>query len=401
MNTHAQGPLFIFHGNGSFWNRGCEAILRTTVKILQKEFGDCRFMNFSPCYLDLGPEPSIDATIEYHIPSPQNRRTPVGIVRRVTRRMFGRGHEIFTPYLDASTAVLALGGDNYSLDYGLPYTYFQANNTVVHNKKPMVIWGASVGPFSNNAKFEKYAARELKKVSLICARESETVAYLKSIGVEDNVRQVADPAFLLDVEPIKHKQLDIIEKTPCIGLNLHNLLGQYRKSNTSWIDCAAQCTKSLLASTDMPVILIQHVFTPSINKPSFTHELYQRLGSAAEKVVFVDNRYNSGQLKYIISKLKLFIGGRTHATIASLSSCVPTISIGYSMKARGINKDIFGHTDWVVPVQELDGKRISEVTRQLLDNHASVKSHLVSMMPEYKKLSWSAGKFLRKAIEAR
>ena len=37
--------LFILQGNGPMRNRGCEAILRSTVSILREEFGPSRFIN--------------------------------------------------------------------------------------------------------------------------------------------------------------------------------------------------------------------------------------------------------------------------------------------------------------------------------------------------------------------
>ena len=50
----------------------------------------------------------------------------------------------------------------------------------------------------------------------------------------------------------------------------------------------------------------------------------------------------------------MFIGARTHATIAAYSSCVPTLVVGYSIKARGIAKDLFGTDEgYVLPVQAL------------------------------------------------
>jgi colanic acid/amylovoran biosynthesis protein len=53
--------------------------------------------------------------------------------------------------------------------------------------------------------------------------------------------------------------------------------------------------------------------------------------------------------------LEMFVGARTHATIAAYSSCVPTLVVGYSVKARGIARDIFGSEEnMVIPVQSLE-----------------------------------------------
>jgi colanic acid/amylovoran biosynthesis protein len=54
------------------------------------------------------------------------------------------------------------------------------------------------------------------------------------------------------------------------------------------------------------------------------------------------HQFNASQIKYVISNLRFFIGARTRATIAALSSGIPTVSIAYGVKAKGINKDLFG-----------------------------------------------------------
>jgi colanic acid/amylovoran biosynthesis protein len=55
------------------------------------------------------------------------------------------------PYLDDAAAVLSVGGDNYSLDYGVPKLFTDLDDIVLEKKKPLAIWGASVGPFQRDA----------------------------------------------------------------------------------------------------------------------------------------------------------------------------------------------------------------------------------------------------------
>jgi polysaccharide pyruvyl transferase WcaK-like protein len=63
---------------------------------------------------------------------------------------------------------------------------------------------------------------------------------------------------------------------------------------------------------------------------------------------------NCRELKHIISRCRFFIGARTHVTIAAYSSCVPTLVLGYSVKSRGIARDLFGtEVGYVLPVQKL------------------------------------------------
>ena len=81
----------------------------------------------------------------------------------------------------------------------------------------------------------------------------------------------------------------------------------------------------------------------------------------------------------------MFIGARTHATIAAYSTCVPTLVIGYSVKSRGIAKDIFGTDEGlVIPVSEItDVKKMIQAYEDFLKKKESYRKHLEEFMPSY------------------
>ena len=82
----------------------------------------------------------------------------------------------------------------------------------------------------------------------------------------------------------------------------------------------------------------------------------------------------------------MFIGARTHATIAAYSTCVPTLVLSYSVKSRGIARDIFGTEEhYVLPVQELqDPDELANGFDWLSANEMTVRDHLIKTMPGYK-----------------
>ena len=81
----------------------------------------------------------------------------------------------------------------------------------------------------------------------------------------------------------------------------------------------------------------------------------------------------------------MFIAARTHASIAAYSTCVPTLVVGYSVKARGIAKDIFGtYENYVIPVQSLVNKtQLVEKFKWLGSNYNNIKEHLEKNMENY------------------
>ena len=98
-------------------------------------------------------------------------------------------------------------------------------------------------------------------------------------------------------------------------------------------------------------------------------------------------------MKAYISKCRFFIGARTHATIAAYSTCVPTLVVGYSVKSKGIAKDIFGTYDkYVIPVQDLTEENLVKEFKWMFNNEKSIKKHLENFIPKYRLKALEAGK---------
>ena len=97
------------------------------------------------------------------------------------------------------------------------------------------------------------------------------------------------------------------------------------------------------------------------------------------------------QLKYIISKCKMFIGCRTHSTIAAYSTCVPTLVVGYSVKAQGICRDIFGSDkDLLIDARKFENDY--DLTNKFIafkERENELRKHLENVMPDYIKRAYT------------
>jgi polysaccharide pyruvyl transferase WcaK-like protein len=104
------------------------------------------------------------------------------------------------------------------------------------------------------------------------------------------------------------------------------------------------------------------------------------------------------ELKGYIARCRMFIGARTHATIAAYSQLVPTLVLGYSVKSRGIARDLFGSEEhYVIPVQGMtDPNALADGFDWLRNNENDIRAHLEKTMPEYKKRAYNALDALKK-----
>ena len=93
--------------------------------------------------------------------------------------------------------------------------------------------------------------------------------------------------------------------------------------------------------------------------------------------------------------MTLFAGARTHSTIAALSTGVPTLSFAYSIKARGINRDIFGNTDYCLEPKDLGAEMVSCRISSMLDKNVGIHRYLIEQMPRFQKAALNAGAELK------
>ena len=148
----------------------------------------------------------------------------------------------------------------------------------------------------------------------------------------------------------------------------------------------------IIEHSNMQIALIPHVVWNNNDDRVPLHKLYERYAQTGRVVEIGDGTCE--ELKGYISRCRFFIGARTHATIAAYSSCVPTLVVGYSVKARGIALDLFGTSEhYVTPVQSL--KKPEDLTnafKWLMEQEEEIKAQLKRVMPGYREKALLTGK---------
>ena len=111
------------------------------------------------------------------------------------------------------------------------------------------------------------------------------------------------------------------------------------------------------------------------------------------------NRYNYQELRYIISNCYCFIGGRTHAVISAYSTCTPAIALGYSIKSKGIAKDLSLSERLVVDcTKNITPGCLIDSFNYLVDNYDEIKTNLMNKIPEYVKRPYKIREIIKNGI---
>jgi colanic acid/amylovoran biosynthesis protein len=264
--------------------------------------------------------------------------------------------------------------------------------------KPVYIWGASVGPFEAEPHFVPVIRKHLARMTMIAVRESISYAYLTQTLGLSNVTQMADPAFTLSRAAVDVDAFwPMAGPNGTVGLNISPLIERYKSNNQDLRAETIQFVRDTVAK-GFGVLLVPHVIpldgAEKNNDAIYMAKMLEQMKDLGDAVRLMPAALNASQIKQVISQLRFFIGARTHATIAALSSGVPTLSISYSVKARGINKDLLGDMPVVLPTPELTAVSLAAGLDYLTANEARIRAVLAKRVPQLQGLVASmAGQF--------
>lgn len=368
--------VLYYHGGSR--NHGCEAIIRATAKIFNE-----RLLTYA-MYPNEDKEYQLDRVVELiydkedQIKKPSIKYYLSAIDQKVFHKTVTNTYfrwNTFFKNIKRGNVYLSTGGDNYcytELDKLSDYNYL-----IKKKGGKTVLWGCSIEP--DNIKGN--VIQDLKRYDLIVAREPITVAALYSAGIKDNVVQFPDPAFQLN--KINLPLPEGFLEGNMVGINLSPLIMSCEKEEGITLKNYIFLIDYILTETNMGIALIPHVVKGGSNDLEILAQIKDQYKHENRVILFRD--YNCEEIKGFISRCRFFIGARTHSTIAAYSTCVPTLVVGYSVKARGIAKDIFGtYENYVLPVQNLHYEQdLCNQFLWLVKEEKQIKDYLKKKMPEY------------------
>lgn len=368
--------LFLY-GHGGSRNHGCEAIVRSTAGIFNGN--DLLLYSYNP-----------DEDRSYGIEKLYSFLEPTEIPCKKCSAEFLSAYLALKLKKDSfpldrlrecnilslspkDSIAFSIGGDNYC--YGHPERYYLDHARLKKEKRKTVLWGCSVEP----SVIDRAMAKDLSHYDLITARESITYEALKPIN--SNTILAPDPAFTLAVEPGHFPKG--LGSRPYIGINVSPLIQECERKEGITLENYRALIRHILAETDRDIALIPHVVWEHNDDRIPLKQLFDEFADSGR--IYPVEDQNCMQLKDIISHSEFFVGARTHATIAAYSTCVPTLVVGYSVKARGIARDLFGTEEgYVLPVQSLaEPDDLTKAFAVLYEKRIGIKAHLDGMMTGY------------------
>ena len=382
------------YGNGSSGNHGCEAIVRGTVQFLHDNTYTILSEN---CKEDT--QYGLDRLVGIRAAKSGRKKDAAFVKAYAKLKLTGSFTDMDGLYYAASIrqcrgntdVALSIGGDNYC--YGNAALYAYLNRAFQKQGIKTVLWGCSVEP---DIAVQKNVSEDLRKYSLIAARESITYHAAENVGAKALL--MPDPAF--HMKAVGCDVADRLADKNVIGVNISPMIIQNEENKGAAYANYISLIRFILDNTDAEIALIPHVVWATNDDRTPLKQLYDDFGRDSRLILVGD--HTAPELKYIISKCSFFVGARTHATIAAYSTGVPTLVVGYSVKARGIARDLFGTEEgYVLPVQQLkNSDELTHAFSKLYEQRDKIKTHLESMLPDYLSRADDARKALEDIVNA-
>ncbi|USK26512.1 polysaccharide pyruvyl transferase family protein [Bacillus sp. CMF21] len=384
--------IFMYAHAGSP-NRGCEAIVRSSATIIKEKLAGSKI--FLASY-----RPETDQIISNldGIYDGSNSKIKKFSIEWAVSALkvklfkdesyaFGKIHEKVIKEIKDKDICLSIGGDNYC--YGEQPGWYEVNKRVKAQGKKLVLWGCSIGEEDMSPR----KLEDLRLFDLILARESLTYNMLLEKGL-NNVRLVADPAFTMVKEELELPKG--WQEGNTIGLNFSPLVWKRNKQSQHAVKGLIE---HILAETTMTIALTPHVIDEGNNDHEVLLTYFDEYKHTGRVIILPDN-LNAIQYKGYIARMRFFIGARTHATIAAYSNCVPTMVLGYSVKSKGIAKDLFGDEKLVLNINEVsDSTKLINSFDEMLSNEIELISELKEAVPKIIKMSYKAVDYLKEISE--
>ena len=366
-------------------NRGCEGIAKGTAMILGKQKDDLVGLCTN---IPLDKKLNIDQFVT--LVASRRRTLLFRIVNRIyyevlkffttdnlilSSIIYFYDYHFFIKRMNKGDVMLSTGGDL------MCYVDNQVITTSASAKRQgakTILWACSMG--KNNLTPRKEKA--LRGFDLIYARETLSFEFFKSLGLK-NVICYPDPAFILQPE---ETDLPIcFTKGQVIGVNLSNYTVGAYDLNTPFGREVKTFLNYIFKSTSYQVLLIPHVMWKGQDDRIISKAVIDEYNLFADRITILNSEdLNYLQIRYVISQCHAFIGGRTHAVISAYSTYVPTIALGYSIKSRGISKDLDIPDKYVLDSKHVNNE--NELLNAFLDLEVNVeefKKHLSGVIPEY------------------
>ncbi len=304
----------IFGSYGGF-NLGDEAILQVIIRELQQSL---------PVEITVFSRDADDTHARHRV----NAVSPRKLSRREARTLVG------------SLDLLILGGGG--ILYDADADMFLREVALAHEVgTPVMVYAVSAGPLVDEP-LRARVREALERAAVITVRDRQTRKLFEEIGLDREVTVTADPALLLQPEPLT---LDEILRAEAIDPDARLIGFSVREPGPAAPDLQVEHYHRLVANAaDFMIDRLdaEVVFFP-LERRTFdvqhSHAVVGRMNHA-QRATVLKREYSPGQVLSLLAHFEFTVGMRLHFLIFSSLADVPFMALPYATKVSGFLEEL-------------------------------------------------------------
>jgi len=242
----------------------------------------------------------------------------------------------------------------------------------------VMVYAVSAGPLLRKA--NRDLVREaLDRAAVITVRDPEGRRLLEEIGVERDVRVTADPALLLEPEPLPKDAL----RREGIDHGRRLIGASVREPGPAAPDIDVDHCHSLFANAadfiadrlDADIVFVplerQHV------DMQHSYAVLSRM-QLVQRATLLKGEYTPGQLLTLMGHFELAIGMRLHFLIFAAIQGVPFVALPYASKVTGLLQDLELE---MPPLNDVNTGRLLANVDRSWDRREALRRHIQQRLP--------------------
>lgn len=277
----------------------------------------------------------------------------------------------------AGLDLLILGGGGILYD-GAAAVYLREVTLAQEHHVPVLVYAVSAGPL-HDAASRTLVRDTLGRVDAVTVRERRAQQLLEEVGVRD-IEVTADPAFLLEAEPLPAETLKregLNENRRLIGFSVREPGAAAPDiDETHYHALLANAADYMVDRLDADLVFVP--MEPRQKDTQHSHAVVSKMAHAHQATV-LKGEYTSGQLLSLMSHFDFAVGMRLHFLIFAAINRVPFVALPYSSKVAGFLEDL--EID-MPPLEQVNAGQLIAYIDRWWDLRRNLQARLEKTVPE-------------------
>jgi polysaccharide pyruvyl transferase CsaB len=289
-----------------------------------------------------------------------------------------------------------LGGGGILFD-GEAHLYLREVTLAQERQVPVMVYAVSAGPLRDPAA-QKLTRTCLSRAAAVTVRERRALQVLEEIGVHREIEVTADPALLLEPEPLPPDALrrESLEGRRLVGVSV-------REPGAAAPDLDVNHYHALLANAaDYMVDRLDAdlIFVPMERQAldiQHCHAVVSQMAHA-QRATVLKGEYTAGQMLTIIGHFAFAVGMRLHFLIFAALQRVPFVALPYASKVTGFLDALEMP---MPPLQQVNAGRLMAHIDRSWDLHADLQARIDRALPPLQERARETNKIAVRLLRER